>query len=66
MQRQPKPALAPGSTVRTLCPSCCGAGHIANDRATHYADPGCLDEFQMHTCPACEGRRWLAGLQPPV
>ena len=66
MQRQPKRTLAPSTTLRTLCLNCCGAGHIACSRATHSDNPGVLGGFQMHTCPTCEGQRWLAGFQPPV
>jgi hypothetical protein len=66
MQPQPKPALAPGNTMRTLCPNCCGTGHIASDRATQSDNPGVHGAFQMRACPTCEGQRWLAGLQPPV
>ncbi|MDT7563998.1 MAG: hypothetical protein QOI50_4940 [Pseudonocardiales bacterium] len=66
MQRQPKRALAPDATMRTLCPNCCGAGRIASGRATHSDNPAVIGGFQTHPCPTCEGQRWLAGFRPPV
>jgi hypothetical protein len=66
MQQRPKRTLASHVTVRTLCPNCCGAGHIASGRATYSDNPAVLGGFQSHVCPTCGGQRWLAGFQPPI
>jgi len=67
MQRPPWHSLAPpNTTMRTLCPNCCGTGHIATDRATQSNNPDLPAGFQMRPCPTCKGQRWLAGFQPPI